>query len=172
MFQIHRTVKSGVLLFGMLMTLSAQAFVEKELVVVTSDIDKDVAKLVYVMDDDSRELIHLYQDNYKNNKRVERIEIDPSEVNGRGIVLHKKDKYVTVRLYSHNFDVQHGGVLYLDTLYSGISGERREYEIEVTMQDGVTTMLHKKQAFGKMHFKAKKAPIVGAIGIEKVTFSK
>ena len=171
---LTRTSKSTIIsLFITFSSLSSLAFaaVEKELVTVTSDLDSEVAKLIYVMDEDTREMTHLYQDRFKNNQRIERVEMKLESVNGKGVILHKKDKYVTVRLYSHNFDAQHGGILYLDTLYSGVSGERREYEIEVTMDAGVTVMKANKKAFSKMFFKAKKAPIVGAIGIEKVIFS-
>lgn len=166
---VKTTVVASFVLFS---SITFAAGIEKEMVEVTSDIDKEVAKLVYVIDEDSRVLTNLYIDSYINNKRTKRQEVDTSTINGKGIILHQKDKYVTVRLYSHNFDVTQGGVLYLDTLYSGVSGERREYEIDVTMENDLAIMKYKKQAFTKMHFKAKRAPIVGPIGIEKVTFSK
>lgn len=165
-------VKSTVVASFVLFHGFAFAGVEKVMVEVSSDIDKEIAKLVYVIDEDSRVLTNLYIDSYLNNKKIKRQEVDTSTINGRGIILHQKDKFVTVRLYSHNFDVTQGGILYLDTLYSGVSGERREYEIDVTMDNDEAVMKYKKQAFSKMFFKAKRAPIVGPIGIEKVTFSK
>lgn len=146
---------------------------EKLLCTVTSDVDSDVGKLVYEMDEDNRVIKHLYSEKWVNNKLVDRAEIDMSGLNGNGIVLHKKDKYVTVRLYSHNFDEERGGVLYLDTLYNAVKGERREYAIEVSKNaDSEIEMSNNKQRFSNMKFIGKKAPIVGVIGIERVNFSK
>lgn len=152
------------------LSINAFSAVEKVMVEVTSDIDKEIAKLIYVIDEDSREMTNLYIDTFLNNKKQTRTEVDPSRINGKGIVLHKKDKIETVRLYSHNFDAQHGGILYLNTLYNGVKNQRKEYEIEVRVEDGETLMFHKGKQFTKMHFKAKRAPIVGPIGIESVTF--
>lgn len=168
---LKATTQSLTLSFFLTLSTLAFASTEKVLVTVSSDLDNEVAKLIYVMDEETREMTHLYQDRFKNNQRIERVEMNLESVNGKGVILHKKDKYVTVRLYSHNFDTQRGGILYLDTLYSGLSGERREYEIEVTMDGEETVMRNNKKAFSKMFFKAKKAPIVGAVGIEKVLFT-
>lgn len=153
--------------------MSASEAAEKLLCLVSSDVDKDLGKMVYEMDEDGRSIKHLYSEKWVNNKLVERSEIQLDDLTGDGIILHKKDKYVTVRLYSHNFDNERGGVLYLDTLYNAVKGERREYVIEVAKNDkNEIEMISNKQTFSRMNFIGKKAPILGVIGIEKVNFSK
>ncbi len=161
---------SILVLSGLLNAAYAQ---EKVLCVVTSDVDKDTGRMVYEMDEDGRFIKHLYKEAYVNGKLTDRSEVDISELNGKGIILHQKDKYVTVRLYSHNFDEERGGVLYLDTLYNAVKGERREYQIDVAKnENSEIVMSNNNRVFNNMKFIGKRAPIVGVIGIEKVTFSQ
>lgn len=143
--------------------------VEKVLCVVTSDIDSDVGKIIYEMDEDGRSIEHLYQDSFHNGVRTSRIELRADALRG-GIVLNRKDKYITVRMYSENFDTERGGVLYLDTLYSGVSGERREYEMEMAMDKSGPILLKNNVSFSNMKFIAKRSRVFGVIGIEKVLF--
>ena len=100
------------------------------------------------------------------------LEMNSKDLLGDGIVLNRKDKYITVRIYSHNFDESSGGVLFLDTLYNGVNGQRKEYVIEATMDGSDAVMTYNKVAFNRMHFVAKRSPILGVIGIEKVNFTK
>lgn len=146
---------------------------EKLLCLVTSDIDKDQAKIIYEMDEDERAITHLWTETWVNNQRTSRTEVSVSDLLGDGIILNKRDKYVIVRLYSHNFDPERGGVLYLDTLYNGISGQRKEYTIEVSKNgNNDIEMANNKKVFNRMNFIGKKSPILGVIGVEKVNFSK
>lgn len=142
---------------------------EKDLCLVTSDIDNNTAKIVYEMDSDNRAIEHLYQDSFQGNVRTARIELKADQLKN-GIVLNRKDKYITVRMHSDNYDSERGGVLYLDTLYSGVSGERREYVMEVAMDKDGPVLISNKQNFKHMHFVAKRSKVFGIIGIERVVF--
>lgn len=155
-------------LFCSLISVSAFAQ-EKVLCTVTSDIDSDVGKIVYEMDADGRAITHLYQDTFKNGSRTDRIELKADGLRD-GIVLNKRDKYVIMRMHSDNYDVERGGVLYLDTLYSGVSGERKEYVMEMAMDKDGPVLLANKQTFTKMKVVAKRSKILGVIGIEKINF--
>jgi hypothetical protein len=168
------SVLSRVLTISILSTfIPVAGAAEKLLCVVTSDVDKEVGKMVYDMDEDLRVITHFYSDKYLNDKFVERVELPIQDLNGAGIILSKKDKYVAVRMYSHNFDVSSGGMMYLDTLYNGINGQRKEYAIEVRMDGGTTpVMTYNNTPFTKMNFVAKKSGIFGVVGIERVEFSK
>jgi hypothetical protein len=142
---------------------------EKVLCTVTSDIDNDVGKIVYEMDSDNRAIAHLYQDSFHESNRIARIELKADELKD-GIVLNKRDKYVIMRMQSDNYDVERGGVLNLDTLYSGVSGERREYEMEIAMDKSGPILLQNKKQFTKMNVIAKRSKLLGIIGIEKINF--
>ena len=142
---------------------------EKTICVVSSDIDTDIGKMVVEMDQDNRGSKHLYQDGYHDGKLTSRIELNASDLK-EGIVLNRKDKYITVRMHSDNFDTELGGVLYLDTLYSGISGERKEYEMDIAMDMTGPVLIRNKQNFSQMKFIAKRSKVFGVIGIEKIIF--
>ena len=144
---------------------------EKELCVVTSDIDNDTAKIIYEMDQENRSIQHLYQDSFHDGSRIARIELDASGLKD-GVVLNQKDKYIIVRMHSDNYDPDQGGVLYLDTLYSGISGERKEYEFDLVMDKSGPILIHDKSPFGKMKFIAKRSKVFGVIGVERVEFGE
>lgn len=145
---------------------------EKILCTVTNDVDSEVAKMVYELDADQRAIIHLYKDIYKGNQRTERSEMKVSDLVSGGIVLNRKDKYITVRMWSDNYDSERGGVLYLDTLYSGVSGERRQYNFEIAMDKKGPVMVYNKNEFSQMKFIAKRSRVLGPIGIETVLFSR
>jgi hypothetical protein len=149
---------------------SLKSFAEERLLcIVTSDIDNDVGKIVYEQGNEGRGIGHLYQDTYKEGQRTARIELKAEGLK-EGIVLNRKDKYITVRMHSDNYDDQQGGVLYLDTLYSGVSGERKEYELELAMDKEGPVLIENKNNFTAMKFVAKRSKVFGIIGIEKVIF--
>jgi hypothetical protein len=171
--QLIKTLPLGVALLILSTNSFANGVTENLLCTVSSDVDSDVGKLVYEMDEDGRVIDHLYSEKWVNNILVSREEIKLADLVGNGIVLHKKDKYITVRLYSHNFDEERGGVLYLDTLYNAVKGERKEYTIEISKNlKSEIEMTYNKQNFSKMKFIGKKVPVLGVVGIEKVNFSK
>lgn len=142
---------------------------EKVLCIVSSDIDSDIGKIVVDMNQDDRGIAHLYQDSYHDSKLTARIELKVDDL-ANGIVLNKKDNHVTVRMHSDNFNLEQGGVLYLDTLYNGVNGERREYEMDLAIDKEGPVLIHDKKSFSKMKFVAKRSKIFGIIGIEKILF--
>ncbi|MBC7429066.1 MAG: hypothetical protein H7336_10670 [Bacteriovorax sp.] len=171
--QLTKVLPLALSILALSTLLNASEAKESLLCVVTSDLDSDTAKLTYEMDEDGRKITHLWSEKWVNNKLAERTEMQMQDLLGDGVILNKKDKYVTVRLYSHNFDDERGGVLYLDTLYNAVNGQRKEYMIEVSKNvNNEIEMANNKVMFNRMKFIAKKSPILGPIGIEKVNFSK
>lgn len=165
-----RSIVSALIL-GTSFCFSVQA-AEVVLCEVTNDVDKEVGKMVYEFDQDGRYLSHLYKDTYVNNQRTKREELYAKDLLGSGIVLNRKDKYVTVRMYSHNFDEVRGGIVYLDTLYNGVNGDRKEYTIQMDIEPGKVDMSYENKSFNNMHFIAKRSRVLGVVGIEKVVFTK
>lgn len=163
------TISALVLSSAFMFSLQAAEVVLCE---VTNDVDKEVGKMIYEFDKDGRELSHLYKDTFLNNQRIKREELYAKDLLGSGIVLNRKDKYVTVRMYSHNFDEIRGGVVYLDTLYNGVNGERKEYTIQMDIEPGKVDMSYENKSFNNMHFIAKRSRVLGVVGIEKVMFTK
>ncbi|NOT77919.1 MAG: hypothetical protein HOP07_02810 [Bacteriovoracaceae bacterium] len=170
--QLEKLVPKALALFMLSTLVNFSWGAEKLLCLVTNDVDKEIGKMVYELDEDGRKIKHLFKESYSNGTLVSRVELQVKDLLGAGIILNKVDKFVTVRMYSHNFDEESGGVIYLDTLYNGINGDRKEYVIEVS-HDGVEAkMTANKADFSRMHFVAKRSKILGIIGIEKVNFLK
>lgn len=158
----------AVLLFS---TLSFSLMAEERvLCTVSSDIDTDIGKFVYQMDDELRSITHLYQDSYHDGKLTGRIELNPEGLK-EGIVLNQKGKYIIVRMHGDNYDAESGGVLYLDTLYNALSGERREYELNLVMDKEGPALISNKVKFNQMKFIANRSRPLGVIGVAKVNFS-
>lgn len=170
----YKNIVPKALAFILFTSLASNAFAEEKVLCnVSSDVDSNTGRIVYEMDADGRRIEHLYVESYVDGKLDERVPVNFEEINGKGIILHKKDKYITVRLYGHNFDDERGGTLYLDTLYNAVKGERKEYQIDVSKNvKNEIEMRNNNSLFNQMFFKAKKAPIIGVVGIEKVIFSK
>ena len=162
-------MKTGIfflIIFNFVVSFSAFS-AEKTLCNVSSDIDSDTGKIIYEMDEDNRAIKHLFMDSYHNGVRSSRTEL-AAEGLKEGIILAKKDKYIIIRMHSDNYDTESGGLLYLDTLYSALSSERKEYMIELTKDNSGVVLLQNKQVFTKMKFVAKRSKMLGVIGIEKV----
>lgn len=140
---------------------------EKILCSITSDIDSDYGKIIYEMDSDNRTIKHLFMNSYHEGILTSHTEL-VAEGLKEGIILAKKDKYTIIRMHSDNYDAESGGLLYLDTLYSAVSGERKEYMMELTKDNNGLILLQNKQVFTKMKFMAKRSKVLGVIGIEKV----
>jgi hypothetical protein len=159
-----------VFIISILFTFSTFAF--EKLCTISSDMDGNTAILTYEFDQDQRTITHLYQESYENGKIVSRDELNIDGLNNGGIVLLKKDNINVVRIWSDNFDRNLGGVLYLDTLYSALSGERRQYEMDIVHSKNNLVLINNKVEFDKMKFIAKRSKLFGVIGIEKIQFSK
>ncbi len=157
------------LFFSLLFTTLNVFATEQILCTVTSDIDSDLAKIVYEMDQDNRAIKHLYLDSFHNGNRLDRIEVFADRLR-EGIILNKKDKYIVVRMHSDNFDQESGGVIYLDTLYSALSGERREYDMELSMDKSGPILQKNQKNLRNINFIAKRSKVLGVIGVEKVVF--
>lgn len=153
------------------MSLSLMAK-ELRLATITSDMDSNSAVLIYDLNEITGSIDHFYQETYENGKFATREELKIDGLTNGGIILLKKDKFNIVRIWSDNFDREQGGVLYLDTLYSALSGERREYEMDVVKGGEGLVLLNSKKEFDKMKFVAKRSKVFGVIGIEKIQFSK
>ncbi len=163
-------LKNLVFLFLVIFSFESNANLKKinELCRITSDIDSNMAILNYEMNDESRLVEHFFQDSYEAGKLVSHEELDLNKLNNGGIIMLKRDKHVVVRIWSNNFDNDQGGILYLDTLYSGINGERRQYEINVVKIGDVLKMYQNNREITRMKFIAKRSKLFGIIGIERI----
>ena len=119
------------LVLSFFITFSAMA--KEEILSITSNDDNnEIYNLVVNVDDTTQSLKELFKDTYINGKKIKRDVLDAKKLTtSEGVVLERRDKYNVLNLKSTNFDYDRGGRIVIDTLYNGINGERKTYEVEL-----------------------------------------
>lgn len=140
---------------------------EKIIATVSSDENKIVYKLV-VDSKDGRGIEHFYKDVYENGKKSTRIEINPQVLMKTGVILEQRDKYVVIKLKSNNFDLEQGGIVVVDTLYSGVSGERKSYEVQLAQDKSGWSLFKQGKAINEIQIKANRVMVLGTVGIKNL----
>ena len=68
--QLSKSLPLALSVFVLTTFINASEASEKVLCTVTSDVDTDMGKLVYEMDEDGRAIKHMYAEKWVNNKLV------------------------------------------------------------------------------------------------------
>lgn len=168
--------KFWTILIFIIISISANAM-EGVLCSVTSDVDSEVLKFVYDINEITNEINHLYKDRELNGNKISREEMNIDQLNNDGIILSQKSGQIVVRMYGRNFDVKQGGILVLDYLYSGIGGERRELEMNVNWAQAFNEMMLFKpllfigqKQVSNLQFIANRSKVWGIIGIHHINY--
>ena len=148
--------------------LSFNAFsYEAVLSVTDNDDNNEIYNLVVLVDDETQSLKELYKDTYVGSVKVHRDLLDPKALSTKqGVVLEQRKGYNVLSLKSDNFDYDRGGRITIDTLYSGISGERRGYDVELAKDLTGWKLFSNNKIVSKFHVKVNKKLIIGTIGIK------
>lgn len=150
--------------------LSTNAFgTVKNVCVINSDIDSNYGVIYAEVDDTTNEIKGLYQDTFEDSKLINHIEIKQENLKD-GVVLDSDGDRITVLLQSSNFDFHSGGELVLDTLYSGVTGKRKQYLLNAAISNGSFSLESDQQNFSKMFFVANRSVLFGVIGIDHILF--
>ena len=141
-----------------------------ELVSITNDEDKEVTKFLLVTDNQNKEIIAFHKDTYsKKSNLLKRSTVQVNQISSRnGIILDQRDDRVIIALKSDNFATHNGGNLEVDTLYNGVTGKRKSYDIELVRAGKGWDLERWNSKFTKMHLKSKKIPLVGTVGISNI----
>lgn len=141
---------------------------EKTVATVSSDESAVIYKLV-VESKDGRGIDHFYKDVYENGKtRSLRIELDPQVLMRTGVILEQREKYVIMKLKSNNFDTEQGGIVVVDTLYSGVSGERKSYEVQLAQDKSGWALFKQGKTIKEIQIKANRVMVLGTVGIKNL----
>ena len=139
---------------------------EQVIATVTSDDNERVYKLI-VDADDGRTIKTFYKDVYEKGQRTKRETLDPKVIK-TGLILEKRDKYEVLKLQSPNFDLELGGIMYLDTLYNGALGERKSYEVEVAQGKQGWAIFNKGKTIKDIRIQTNRILMLGAVGIKNL----
>jgi hypothetical protein len=143
----------------------------KEVILSVTDNDdnNEIYNLIVNVDESTDNLVELYKDTYIDGTKIKRDVLDSEDLKtDHGMILEKRDNYNVLNLKSQNFDVVRGGSITIDTLYNGIKGERRNYELELAKDATGWKLFKKDKIVSKFHVKVNKIIIVGAVGIKTI----
>ncbi len=163
-------MKRLTLCFVASLILSFNAFSYEEVLSVTdNDDNNEIYKLIVQVDEETQSLKELYKDTFINGVKTKRDLLNPEDLaTKRGVVLEQRKGHDVLTLKSDNFDYDLGGRIVIDTLYSGISGERRDYDVELAKDATGWKLFSDKKIVSKFHVKVNKKFIVGAVGIKSL----
>lgn len=150
------------------LVLSVNAFSREEVISTTDNDDNtEIYKLVVKVDENDQSLREIYKDTYLNGVKIRRAILNPEDLTTkRGVILEERDGYNVLNLKSYNFDYYRGGLITIDTLFSGLTGERRGYDVELAKDKTGWKLFNKNKIVSNFHIKVNKSVILGTIGIK------
>jgi hypothetical protein len=149
---------------------SANLFAKEETLSITdNDDNNEVYNLVVNVDDNTQTLKQLYKDTYVNGKKIKRDVLNDQDLKtADGMILERRDKYNVLNLKCDNLDFDRGGHIVIDTLYNGISGERRQVDLELAKDKDSWKLFKDGKVISKFHVKVNKVIILGTVGIKTI----
>jgi hypothetical protein len=153
-----------------LIIFSTNLFAREETLSITdNDDNNEVYNLIVNVDDSTDTLKGLYKDTYINGAKIRRDILNPLDLKtSDGVILEKRDGYNVLNLKSDNFDYDRGGRIIIDTLFNGIKGERKSYEVELAKDKNTWKLFQKDKAVSKFHVKVNKIIVIGTVGIKTI----
>jgi hypothetical protein len=139
---------------------------EKVVATVSSDDNTKTSYQLVIDSKNGRGIEHFYKDVYEDGKKTRRTELDPKVLMDTGMILEQRDKYVVMKLKSDNFDLEQGGIVVVDTLYSGVSGERKTYEIQLAQDKSGWALFKAGKTIKEIQIKTNRVMVIGAVGIK------
>ncbi len=164
---------SGLLLILLVATNNLSA-TETELVTITNDSDSDSSKIILDVDPETCEIKKIIQKNFLSTKKSSGAETKEWEVetllDDSGLVLKEASGRDVIALKSNNISSVDGGSLTLNYLYSGLSGEEKQIDLDIekTEEEKWTLMDTSGKEIHSMHFVVNKKRFLGAVGIKEI----
>jgi hypothetical protein len=134
---------------------------------VTADNKSTSYKLVIDVRD-GRNIKNFYKDVYEGNNLVRRELLDSSLMLNTGMVLEQRDSHVVMRLKSLNFDNEQGGIVVVDTLFNGVTGERKGYEIQIAKSLNGWSLFSHGKSINNIQIQTNRVMLIGEVGIKNL----
>ncbi|MBC7428203.1 MAG: hypothetical protein H7336_06300 [Bacteriovorax sp.] len=140
---------------------------EQTIATITTDSSTTSYKLI-IDSTDGRKIKNFYKDVYESGTKVRREALDSQVLLKTGMVLEQRDKYVVMKLKSSNFDLELGGIVTVDTLYNGATGERRGYELQIAQSLKGWALFKQKAAISQIQIQTNRVMMLGDVGIKNL----
>ena len=141
---------------------------EEVLAVITNDDDSGMYKLVANTDDVTQNFVSFFRDEFENENRIEREVLPIDDLTQNGLVIYQRGDRPIITLKSDDFDFTHGGHITIDTLFNGVTGEHKNYEIEIAHLEDGWKLLNQNSVISKMHIEVNKKIVIGTIGVKNI----
>ena len=155
-------------LFFALITCGKVLAKEEVIATITNDENKQIYTFVAQTDEASNTIKAFFKDDYINGKKIERELLPSQELTRDGVVLEKRGEHTVINLKSENFDSAQGGIVTIDTLYNGINGERKEYDLHLAKSTAGWKLFRGDKVISKLHIEVNKKALIGAIGVKNI----
>lgn len=167
---MSKIMQNSLRLSLLLSLLSFKVYSTEEVLSITdNDDNNEIYLLIVNVDESTQSLKELFKDTYIGGKKMRRDVLNPLNLNTKdGVILEKRDNYNVLNLKSDNFDYSRGGRIIIDTLYNGISGERRFFDLELAKDKNSWKLFKNNKAVSKFHVKVNKVIILGTVGIKTI----
>jgi len=150
-----------------LLTITARAG-EDLLATITNDENQNVFTFIADTSEDNHDIKIFFKDDYFNGKKITRKSLITDDLAKDGLILDKHGEHTIINLKSENFDFQRGGTVTIDTLYNGVTGERRQYEIEIARVENSWKIFNQKNIISKIHIEVNKKMLIGTVGVKNI----
>jgi hypothetical protein len=161
-------VKLTLVIMSMLLSTAILAH-EETLSRTDNDDNNEVYDLVVKVNDTTQSLEELYKDTFVNGKKIKRDKLNPDDMKTKdGCILEKRDGYNVLNIKSDNLDLDRGGKIVIDTLYNGVTGERRQVDLELAKDKTGWKLFKGSKIVSKFHVKVNKVVILGTVGIKTI----
>jgi hypothetical protein len=141
---------------------------EDVIATITSDDNNQVYNMIVQSDDETNSIKAFYKDNYSEGKLINRELLSSSELVTRGVVLNQLGERTILSLKSDNFDNYRGGLITLDTLFNGVNGQRKEYELAISQSNEGWKLFKANKIISKLHILVNKKFLIGSVGIKDI----
>jgi hypothetical protein len=154
----------------LLLSLQSQNLFAKEdiLAVISNDENKQISNFIAVTDDSTNIIKAFFKDDYIDGKKVSRESLPAVELQKDGIILDKRGDHTVINLKSDNFDEHRGGMIVIDTLFNGINGERKEYDIKLAQSESGWKLFNEDKVVSKLHVEVNKKMFLGSVGVKNI----
>ncbi len=151
--------------------LSGKVLAREEVIAtITNDENKQVYTFVADTNSETDSIRAFYKDNYSaSGKKVDRELMASEKLTEGGLVLEKRGNHEVLKLNSENFDLDQGGIVTIDTLYNGVNGQRKEYDLQLAKAtDGEWRLFKGSKIVTKLHIVVNKKFMLGAVGVKEI----
>jgi hypothetical protein len=141
---------------------------EEVVATVKNDETQNLYKLVVDSAEEDHSIKTFYKDVFQGGRRINREVIDINVLMSTGMIVEQRDKYVVLKLKSNNFDKEQGGIIEIDTLYSGIKNERRSYQVQLAKSQVGWAIFSRGKKVKEIYIQSNKVLVLGVVGIKNV----